>query len=95
MAKMSEHGRVEQRGKEITILFKPEVPFLAVQDLVNSCAGGGCSCGCDQVLVDVDEIVTEDGPEGATVHLKGGKVKVQEVEQLFAQCDQPISLKEK
>lgn len=92
MTKLAEHGRVEEKDGEVRILFKPEISFNSIKNLVNECSSGGCSCGCDVVLSAVDEIVTEDGADGAIVHLRGGQVKAQEVQKLFNECDHEIPI---
>lgn len=95
MTKLSDHGAVEQKAGEITIVFKPQVPFPLIRDLVNECITGTCSCGCDEMLVKIDKIIAEDGPDGATIHLKGGDVKAQDVEKYFFKCDQKIPVNDK
>lgn len=88
MAKLSDYGRIEKKTGEINIVFEPQIPFPIIKNLVNECATGNCSCGCDpQMLATVDEFVVEDGPDGPIVRLKGEQVKVQEVEKNFAHCD--------
>jgi hypothetical protein len=90
MAKLSDHGRVEQKTGEVAIIFEPKVPFTMIKDLVNECASGTCSCGCDPQKMGVEEFVAENGPEGAVIHLKGEQVGAQEVEEHFNQCDVSI-----
>ncbi len=93
MTKLSNHGRVEQKAGEVQIVFEPLIPFSSIQDMLNECATGKCSCGCDpQMLAKVDKFIAEKGQNGTIVHLKGEQVRAQDVEKNFAHCNVDIPL---
>lgn len=93
MTKLSNHGNVQQKTGEVQIVFEPLIPFDSIQGMLSECATGKCSCGCDpQMLAKVDEFVAEKGQNGTIVHLKGKKVKAQEVENNFNHCNVNIPL---
>lgn len=93
MKKLSDHGHVEQKAGEVQIVFEPQIPHSSIQDMINECATGKCSCGCDpQMLSKVDEFIAEKGQDGTIVHLKGEQVSAQEVEKNFTHCNVNIFL---
>ena len=80
-------NKVSKTDAGINIKFFGNVEKEKIQNMVEDCASGECSCNCDPLLMEKveDMCVNEDNGE-VSISLKGKSIKIEEIENAIKEC---------
>jgi len=79
---------VNKTDNGVDIEFTGEVNKTDVQNMVNDCSSGQCSCNCDPSLLNKIKEMSVNGIDGkVTISLKGQEIELSEVQNAVNSCN--------
>ncbi|WP_053960239.1 hypothetical protein [Sulfobacillus thermosulfidooxidans] len=90
MSQIKQAGKVIEEGGEVQIVFPHAFSLNVIQEAVEACQDGQCSCHDSEAWDKIKDIEVRDHNGEVRIHVKGENLSRDIVEACFNDCDQEV-----